>query len=199
MNNSERDKTLEYYETNTVEFYESTVIADLTILHDKFLEQVPVGGRILDFGCGSGRDTKVFLDRGYQVDAIDGSAELSKLASQYTGIQVRCMDFFDLDAINTYNGIWACASLLHVEKQRIPDIISKLRDALVTGGVLYMSFKYGDFNEFRDERHFTDLNEELAEELLSKINGIETVDIWQSYDVRRGKDVHWLNVMVRKV
>ena len=199
MNNSERDKTLEYYETNTVEFYESTVIADLTILHDKFLEQVPVGGRILDFGCGSGRDTKVFLDRGYQVDAIDGSAELSKLASQYTGIQVRCMDFFDLDAINTYNGIWACASLLHVEKQRIPDIISKLRDALVTGGVLYMSFKYGDFNEFRDERHFTDLNEELAEELLSKINGIETVDIWQSYDVRRGKDVHWLNMMVRKV
>ena len=199
MNNSERDKTLEYYETNTVEFYESTVIADLTILHDKFLEQVPVGGRILDFGCGSGRDTKAFLDRGYQVDAIDGSAELSKLASQYTGIQVRCMDFFDLDAINTYDGIWACASLLHVEKQRIPDIISKLRDALVTGGVLYMSFKYGDFNEFRDERHFTDLNEELAEELLSKINGIETVDIWQSYDVRRGKDVHWLNVMVRKV
>ena len=199
MNNSERDKTLEYYETNTVEFYESTVIADLTILHDKFLEQVPVGGRILDFGCGSGRDTKVFLDRGYQVDAIDGSAELSKLASQYTGIQVRCMDFFDLDAINTYNGIWACASLLHVRAEDLPDVLGRLHRLLRPGGILYVSFKYGAGERVKDGRYFHDLTEDACRRLLCEA-GFLIRELFITRDVRAGRESEqWINAIGEKV
>lgn len=194
----DKNKTLQYYSNYTTEFYDSTVNADLTHLYDKFTSVVRPGGKILDFGCGSGRDTKFFLDNGYDVDAIDGSIELCKLASDHSGIKVRCMDFFDMDAVDEYDGIWACASLLHVERERLPEIIAILRRALVNEGVLYMSFKYGDLDGIRDERHFTDMNEELTEDLLGKISGFSLIDIWQSWDVRREKDVHWVNIMLQK-
>ena len=199
MTVSYNDETLKYYNEKTTEFYESTVIADLTELYERFLKEVRSGGKILDFGCGSGRDTKAFKDRGYDVDAIDGSVELCKLASNYLGIKVRCMDFFEMKEKDKYDGIWACASILHIDKEKLPEIISLLRDALVMNGVLYMSFKYGDFSGIRDERFFTDMNEGLAEELICQVNGLKTIDMWQSYDVRREKDVRWLNVLLRKM
>ena len=198
MSNSNKDETLKYYNVKTSEFYESTVIADLTELYDRFLKEVRPGGRVLDFGCGSGRDTKVFKDRGFEVEAIDGSSELCKLATEYSGVEVRCMDFFDLNEKEKYDGIWACASLLHLEREKLPEVICLLKEALVTNGVLYMSFKYGDFSGMRDERFFTDMNEDLADELIRQVSGLKKVDMWQSYDVRRGKDVHWQNLLLKK-
>ena len=198
MTHTNRDETLEYYNVKTNEFYESTVNADVTALYERFISEVKPGGKILDFGCGSGRDTKAFIDKGYVVDAVDGSEEMCKMASEYTGIKVKCMDFFDLDSTEEYDAIWACASLLHVEREKLPLIIDILRKALVNSGVLYMSFKYGDHNGMRDERHFTDMNEDIATELLNKIRGFETIDMWQSDDVRREKEVHWLNLLLRK-
>ena len=196
---SENDLTLDYYNKKTTEFFDETVIADVSPLHERFLKNIPEHGRILDFGCGSGRDTKFFKDMGYEVDAIDGSSELAKKATEYSGVEVRCMDFFDLSEKDRYDGIWACASLLHVEKNRLAEIIGILRDALVPGGVLYMSFKYGDFAGVRDERCFLDLNEASLDEIIAEVTGIEVVDQWFSQDVRRGKDVDWLNEIVRKL
>ncbi|MBR6403457.1 MAG: class I SAM-dependent methyltransferase [Eubacterium sp.] len=199
MTVSYNDETLKYYNEKTTEFYDSTVCADLTLLYDRFLKEVCTGGKILDFGCGSGRDAKAFKDRGYEVEAIDGSVELCKLASGYAGIEVRCIDFFDIKEKEKYDGIWACASLLHIERKRLPEIIKLLRDALVTNGVIYMSFKYGDFSGMRNERYFTDLNEELAKEIIEQIDGLKNIDMWESYDVRREKDVRWLNLLLRKI
>ena len=93
---SENDLTLDYYNKKTTEFFDETVIADVSPLHERFLKYNPEHGRILDFGCGSGRDTKFFKDMGYEVDAIDGSSELAKMATEYSGVEVRCMDFFNL-------------------------------------------------------------------------------------------------------
>lgn len=194
-----RSTTMEYYKNNADDFFESTVEADVSYLYDHFLKYIPNNGTILDFGCGSGRDTKAFLDKGYKVDAIDGSPELCKMASEYSGIEVNCMDFFDLDITSKYDGIWACASLLHVDKERLPEIFDILRNALVLNGYLYASFKYGDFKDIRDGRYFDDLNEETLNIVLSDVKGFETIEMWQSQDVRREKDVDWINVILKKV
>ena len=197
MNNN--SKTKKYYKINAVDFFNSTIDADVTPLYEHFLRYIPYGGKIFDLGCGSGRDTKFFLDQGYDVEAIDGSPELCKLASDYTGIDVKCLDFFDLDEKSKYDGIWACASLLHVDRERLPEIFVILKNALVMNGYLYASFKYGDYKDIRDGRYFVDLNEDSLTEILSSVQGFEIVEMWQSQDVRRGKDVDWINVILKKV
>lgn len=195
----DRQTTMKYYKELAEEFFESTIDADVTPLYEHFLKYIPDAGQILDFGCGSGRDTKYFADQGYEVDAIDGSLELCKMASDYSGIKVKYMDFFDLNEDSKYDGIWACASLLHVDRVRLPEILGILRKALVFNGYLYASFKYGDYSDIKDGRYFDDLNEDSLSEILSRVQGFETVEMWQSQDVRREKNVDWINVILKKV
>ncbi len=191
--------TLDYYKDNADEFYDSTIIADVAYLRDRFRKELPDNAYILDFGCGSGRDSKAFIDLGYRVDAIDGSEEMCKRASEYAGIDVKCMDFFNLNESEKYDGIWACASILHVERDRIHEVIAMMRNALKPGGVMYISFKYGDFYGLRDGRYFVDLNEDLFKEIISKVDGVKVIDEWVSVDVRREKDVTWLNELIQRV
>ena len=205
MNPEKMNDTIKYYEKEYETFISETIDADTEVLCRRFLSHIPDNGDILDLGCGSGRDTKAFIDAGYRVSAIDGSEEICHAASEYTGIDVKCMDFFDIKAVEAYDGIWACASVLHVEKGRIPKLLEVLYRALKKGGVLYLSFKYGDHDGFRDGRHFTDLNENGFSELLDSLycesvtrDEFEIVDEWKSEDVRRGKNVEWLNVILRK-
>lgn len=197
------DLTIDYYNSNTQNFIDGTIDADVAYLRDRFLRHVPLGGSILDLGCGSGRDTKAFFEMGYAVEAIDGSQELCKKATELTGCHVECKDFFEIDDEEKYDGIWACASILHVEKKRIPDLLFRLSRALRKGGVLYVSFKYGDFSGERDGRYFVDLDEEEFRKI--HIHSIEKygcklkiIDEWKSEDVRRGKPVKWLNEILRK-
>ena len=199
------DVTLNYYESEYGTFISETIEADTKDLRNRFLKNVPDGGTILDLGCGSGRDTKAFLDAGCRVSAIDGSAEICREASVFTGIDVRCLDFFDIPDNESYDGIWACASVLHVEKNRIPDLIRKLYKNLNRNGVLYLSFKYGEHNGIRDGRHFTDLNETEFRKLMEEVycedigrDDFQIIDEWQSEDVRRGKNVQWLNEILKK-
>ena len=138
--------TLDFYNENATTFIEGTVNVDFTQVQDAFLECLPDHAKILDFGCGSGRDTKYFLDHGCDVDAVDGSVELCKAASAYTGIVVKRMLFHELDVEDVYDGIWACASILHVEKAKLPDILKRMAKAVKENGTIYVSFKYGDFN-----------------------------------------------------
>ena len=205
MNPEKINNTIKYYEKEYETFISETIDADTEVLHRRFLSHIPDNGEILDLGCGSGRDTKAFVDAGYRVSAIDGSEEICHAASEYTGIDVKCMDFFDIKDEAAYDGIWACASALHVEKSRIPKLLEILYKALKKGGVLYLSFKYGDHDGFRDGRHFTDLNENGFSELLDSLyresvtrDEFELIDEWKSEDVRRGKNVEWLNVILRK-
>ena len=118
-------RTLDYYNAKAKDFVSDTLDVAFTEIQDIFLEYIPNGGTVLDFGCGSGRDTKYFLSKGYDVVATDGSEELCKIASEYAGVQVKQMLFEELNAIEEFDGIWACASILHVEKKQLPDIMKK--------------------------------------------------------------------------
>ena len=154
-----KNNTLNYYNTNAHSFVSSTLSVDFTQTQDKFLHLLPPAAAILDFGCGSGRDTKYFLDAGMQVDATDGSEELCRLASEYTGIPVRQMLFEELDAKAQYDGIWACSSILHLPKDALKGVFKKMIEALKENGVIYTSFKYGTFEGERNGRFFTDFTE----------------------------------------
>lgn len=191
-------ETLNYYQDNSQAFFDSTVNADVMPLYEHFVKYVPVGGKVLDFGCGSGRDTKYFLESGFSVDAIDGSEKLCQMASEYTGVDVKCMDFMSLDSFEEYDAVWACASILHVGLESLPIVLEKMKRALKPSGVMYISFKYGDFEGVRDERFFTDMTSERFSKLVSDIGGLITIEEWFSEDVRPDKNVRWYNTILRK-
>ncbi|MBB5183952.1 class I SAM-dependent methyltransferase [Catenisphaera adipataccumulans] len=192
--------TIDYYNQNAERFAAGTVDVSFTTTQDRFLGFLPAHGKVLDFGCGSGRDTKYFLDHGYSVDAVDGSEELCKLASQYTGIEVRQMYFNELDERSVYDGIWACSSILHVPFVELHEIFQRMKTALKTGGVMYTSFKYGNFEGMRNGRYFTDLTEQTLQNLIDQIPDLVIVDEWISNDVRPDRaSEKWLNTIIKKV
>ena len=191
-------KTKDYYDNNAQEFVNSTFMVDMQSLYQPFLNLIPDFGRILDLGCGSGRDALAFKNMGYKIEAIDYSAELVKQASDLTGIEVRLQSFYDLDEIDTYNGIWACASLLHCERHRLVDVLQRMIQSLKANGVIYMSFKYGDQDREKDGREFTDLNEQQAGELLDYFNQVSLAKQWISIDKRPDRTEQWLNLLWKK-
>ena len=193
------NETIAYYNHHADTFVDGTLNADMSSLYALFEKYCRPNSKILDFGCGSGRDTKHFLEKGYQVDAIDGSEELCKIASEHTGIHVRQMYFNELDADQEYDGIWACASLLHVAKEDLPGILGLLSNALVEGGILYLSFKYGSFSGVRNGRFFTDLTEESFLSIVSGIPSFCFLETAITGDVRAGHEERWLNLVLKKV
>jgi SAM-dependent methyltransferase len=193
-------ETLQYYEDNAEAFISGTVNADMSDTRQRFLKLLPENALILDFGCGSGRDTKAFLEHGYRVDAVDGSAELCRQASDYTGICVRQMLFQELDISNYYDGVWACASILHLSKIEISDVLKRISNALKPGGILYTSFKYGTFEGMRNNRYFTDFTETTLSKLWIGIDFLQIIDIWTTQDVRPGREEErWINLLARRV
>lgn len=192
-------KTLDYYIRNAREFIEGTAGVDFSRIQNHFLSLLPKEALILDFGCGSGRDTKYFLEKGFRVEAADGSEELCRLASAYTGIPVKQMLFQELDETEKYDGIWACASILHLRRDELPKVLMKICRALKRGGILYVSFKYGDFEGERNGRYFTDLTEETAEKLLESAPELKIKERWVTGDVRAGRGAEkWLNMILRR-
>ena len=194
------NKTLNYYAQNAERYAEDTVGVEFSDVQERFLAHLAQGAAILDFGCGSGRDSKAFLDRGYHVTAVDGSPELCAIASVYTGIPVRQMLFQELDEHETYDGIWACASILHVQTTELPDVFRRMIMALKPNGFVYTSFKYGTFEGERNGRWFCDFTEGTFEEFLRQFPELSINDQWISADVRPDRnDERWLNVILQKL
>lgn len=191
--------TIDYYNNHAREFSDSTRDVTFTDVQERFLSLLPSGAAILDFGCGSGRDTKYFLNQGYQVDAIDGSEELCRIASEYTGISVKHMYFEELCDRQKYDGIWACSSILHLSKDRLADVLSRMVCALKEHGIIYTSFKYGTFEGERNGRYFIDFTLESFSDFIAGMTDISLKDYWITGDVRpgRGKE-QWLNIILEK-
>ena len=191
--------TIEYYNRCTEDFCRSTASVDLHPLQEKFPGYLPDKASILDFGCGSGRDTKYFLSKGYTVSATDGSAEFCRLASAYTGISVRHEYFQDLSEVDLYDGIWACSSILHVRKAELPNVFIRMTCALKKDGIIYTSFKYGDFEGERNGRYFSDFTEKSFAEVLSVIKELYIREAFITGDVRNGRsEVKLLNLILQK-
>ncbi len=193
------DKTLDYYNKNAQSFVSGTVSVKFTQIQDKFLEKLKPHALILDFGCGSGRDTRYFLGKGYQVDAIDGSAQMCRIASEYTGIKVRQMLFQDLKEHEKYDGIWACASILHLPPKELKEVFAKMLTALKTKGWIYTSFKYSEFTGERNGRYFTDFTIDTFQDFIQDMDNLRIEEHWNTGDVRPGRgEEKWLNLILQK-
>lgn len=199
MNDKYTIQTLNYYNQNALQFSSSTQSLDFVSVQNKFLSLLPPKAHILDFGCGSGRDTKYFLNHGYHTDAIDGSGELCRIASEYTGASVKQMLFQELNAADEYDGIWACSSILHSTYYELKDILKKLARALKKEGILYASFKYGDFEGMRNGRYFIDLTEDKLQKILQETKVFDLKEKWITTDIRPGRDEEkWMNIILVK-
>ena len=195
------NKTLDFYNNNSKEYIETTLSADMSHLYNDFLKHIPKGGHILDLGCGSGRDSVEFIKQGYNVTAVDGSKELSIAASKLIEQEVICSKFEELQLTEKFHGIWACASLLHINKNHIVDVIQNVSSNLKINGIFYMSFKYGE-NEYIDEkgRYFNCYTEKTFSELINKIKGLKIEKIYKTIDILPGRgDITWLNILCIKV
>lgn len=191
--------TNQYYDENAEGFFNTTYQVEMDALYAPFLEYLPRQGHILDLGCGSGRDSLAFKKLGYTVTAMDLSAELVKKATQLTGLKVQQKSFYDLDEIRKYDGIWACASLLHCERHRLDDVLQKMTNALKSHGVMYLSFKYGDSDREQDGRKFTDLNEEQTAVHLKNNRQLKLLNQWITEDQRPDRNERWLNLLIQKM
>ncbi|HKN05134.1 MAG TPA: class I SAM-dependent methyltransferase [Buttiauxella sp.] len=187
-----------YYQNNAQAFFDGTVNVDMSSLYESFTRYLPPGAKVLDAGCGSGRDAKAFQEMGYQVEAFDASSEMVALAMQHTGLSVQQMTFADVSAQHEYDGIWCCASLLHVPALELSGVMQKLADALKPGGIWYVSFKYGDSEREKDGRRFTDMNESSLANLLEAVPQIAIETMWTTQDKRPERDEIWLNALLRK-
>jgi 2-polyprenyl-3-methyl-5-hydroxy-6-metoxy-1,4-benzoquinol methylase len=190
--------TIEYYQQNADEFFNVTINVDMSNIYQHFTKDLPANALILDAGCGSGRDSKAFIEMGYQVEAFDASSEIVKLAFKHTGLDVKHAVFDDVTAIDKYDAIWCCASLLHVPEDDLPTTLAKLAAALKPNGIWYLSFKYGDVQREKDGRLFTDINEDRLATLVSDIPHVEVKRTWITEDNRPERNEIWLNTVSKK-
>jgi len=190
--------TLKYYQDNAQTFFDGTVNVDMSLLYEAFTRHLAPGARVLDAGCGSGRDAKAFQEMGYQVEAFDASSAMVELAREHTGLPVKVMTFANVDWKEEFDGIWCCASLLHVPAVELPGVMRRLADALKPGGVWYVSFKYGDGEREVDGRRFTDMDEDDLNTLVSSLTAMEVGEVWLTQDKRPDRKEIWVNGILRK-
>lgn len=192
------NQTLSYYNEHGEEYCAATAGADMSLCRDKFMTCLPEGAYILDAGCGSGRDSKVFMDNGFAVTAMDASEKMCEEAEKLLGQNVLQLSFEEMNFHNEFDGIWACASLLHVAKSEINMVMKNLRTALKPNGILYASFKYGTEERIAQGRLFNDYDEGSLITLLEN-NGFTVCDIFITEDVRKMRQgENWVNAIAKK-
>lgn len=193
--------TLEFYNQNAKLYCEQTINGNLEENYKKFLTRLSKGAYILDFGCGSGRDSKYFLDNGYKVKAIDGSIEMCKLASKYINQEVTCMKFEELNDINVYDGIWACSSILHIEKEKLENVLKKMLNSLKPNGIIYTSFKLGEGYQIKEGKYYNYLTQDEMEKMLNNISEkAKIIDFFETLPStkRNSPNTIWGNFIIKK-
>ena len=190
----------QYYDKNADRFLNDTVNLDMSGHYQRFLGYLDAGSSVLDAGCGSGRDALKFKDLGYKVSAFDASFKMVQAATKLTGLVVHQMTFEEMSLAQQYDGIWACASLLHVKRANLKKVLISLSKSLSERGVLYCSFKYGEAERQKGDRYFNDMNEELLDGIISGISSLELAEFWVSSDARKERfSESWLNFVLQKI
>lgn len=193
------DKTITYYDDREETNSKATYALSFNEIQERFVQLLPKNGTMMDFGCGSGRDTIYFSKKGLKVTPIDGSRILCDIATRNTGIKVRRMMFQELRDVDKYNGVWAGSSVMHLPYEQLVDVLKKVHRSLKKNGILYISFKYGLFEGVRNGRHFTDMDESKFGKLLAKVHGFEIEEMTVTPDIRPDRHKQqWMNVFLRR-
>ena len=193
----------DYYDHFATTFILTTRDVDMSDARGRFLAAVPSRpdgpARILDAGSGSGRDALAFRLLGYDVMAFDASLAMVAATQAHASVPTRLMQFEDFTWEHPFEGIWACASVLHVSTVDLPKVIDRLAAHLVPDGALYLSFKRGTGERVKDGRRFTDMRAESLAALLDGCGAFSQPTIWESRDCRpdRASEV-WVNSVVKK-
>ena len=199
-NRTEIDETVAYYDQNATIFVEATINIDVSELYKPFEELLHPGAKILDLGCGSGRDSKYFVQHGYNVVAMDPSTVMCEQTKSYACVPVYKLKAEEMQFSDEFDAVWACASLVHVAKETQEKTMKLISDALKMGGFCYCSWKYGNRDQSDNGRHFTDYTEKSINELIEKVGVFEICKMWITSDVREQQRAQkWINIIVRKV
>lgn len=191
-------RTSSFYDDNAASYASRERILPIRRL-DAFLSLLPPGAAVLDLGCGGGQDSAYMLSKGFDVTPTDGSAAVAKQAETLLGHPVAVLRFEDLDEEEAFDGVWAEASLLHVPRAALPEVLERIRTALRPGGTFHATFKAGEA-EGHDGfgRYYNYPSAELLSEMLCN-GGWHKIVISEGdgtgYD---GKPTRWLAVRAQK-
>lgn len=193
------ESTRDFYEAHAREYFDRTVSADLSSIYGRFLKHVKPGGRILDAGSGSGRDLRALRDRGFDAIGIDASAELARLAAEFSGATCLHMRLEDLEFEFPFDAAWACASLLHIPKHKLDSILRRIYKALSEGGMLFVSIQVGEGERLLpDGRFFAYYAPDEFERFLDRA-GFSIDESWISKDTLHSRrTIRWLNIIARR-
>ncbi len=186
---------MSYYDNHADAFISETLDIDMTSIYLPFLNCFH-GQTLLDLGCGPGRDLKYFASQGLTVTGLEPSSVLAQFARQYSGADIIEQRIQDLNIDRVFDGIWACASLLHVPTLELPSTFTTIAKHLNHNGIIYCSFKYGDFEGMRNGRFFTDRTEASLQSVLP--DNLHIHHSWLTHDKRPGREEQWLNTLLLK-
>lgn len=188
-----------FYEQHAVEYFERTVSAEMGHLYSRFLPLLPPKARILDAGCGSGRDLRYFSERGYQASGVDASAALVELARSHSNAPCLVGRLEELEFDHSFEAVWACASLLHIPRSMIADVLFRLHRAIARNGVIFASVQEGTGERLTlDGRFFTFYQRKEFAHLVEAASFV-LIDVWESEDVLQdSRQIRWINVLARR-
>ena len=191
------NETIDYYNKNAKQYIELTREVSSEDREEMLLKYLQPGAYILDVGCGSGKDSKSLIEKGYKVCSIDGSEQMAKLASKYIGREVICKRIENIEFQEEFDAIYASAVLLHIPRKEQKSVLEKLAKAVKKNGYLYINYKHGEFEGIRDERYYTDYTIELFEGLIKSIKNLKLIEYKIMID-ELGRGNNWLNIILKK-
>lgn len=187
-----------YYESNAERYAAETLSADMSEQYQRFLPLLKDGVKLLDVGSGSGRDACYFQKQGYQVTALEPSKNLCREIRKVFSGKIMCSDIQNYQSTERYDGIWACASLIHLQEEEVLQFFEKIDQYLDDNGIIYISGKNGiSTGEVEDGRFFLEFTDQLIEKILTVNKQLKLEQLWYTEDVSGRRGFRWLNVVLR--